>query len=222
VVGFREAYVSWAEMTEPVPIPPTPAEQKEIVKSGCMTVVAWIAMLASFAAVFFGAEWMMAKIMAPPPGPDVIDFGCSKCIAKQLIIGSMFTFMLLLAAVAIVKHFGLALLVTGAIAGFFAYYNWYMPFQTIVFQRDRVVLHYLWPRPSVVLNMSDIVSTERVVTTQVRGEGGSDFRYAVEIKTKTDNYISMDIGGESPVQAARDRIGKKRPPLSPAVTSPKK
>jgi hypothetical protein len=136
VVAFREAYVSWAEMTEPTPIPPTPAEQKEIVKSGCMTVVAWIVMLAAFAAVFFGAEWMMAKIMAPPPGPDVIDFGCAKCIAKELII----------------------------------------------------------------------VSTERVVTTQVRGEGGADFRYAVEIKTKTGSYISMDVGGESPVQSARQRI----------------
>jgi hypothetical protein len=205
MVGFREAHVPWVEMTEPVPVPPTPAEQKEIVKSGCMTVVAWIVMIGAFAAVCFGAEWMMEKIMAPPPG-DVIDFGCSKCIAKQLIIGSLFTFMLLLAAVAIVKHFGLALLVTGAIAGFFAYYNWYMPFQAIVFQRERVELHYLWPRPSVVLDRNSIVSTERVVTTQVRGEGGSDFRYAVEIKTKTGSYISMDVGGESPVQAARQRI----------------
>jgi hypothetical protein len=222
VDGCREAYVPRAEMTEHASTPPTPAEQKEIVKSGCMTVVAWIVMIASFGAVFFGAEWMMAKIMAPPPGPDVIDFGCAKCIAKQLTIGALFTFMLLLAAVAIVKHFGQALLVTAAIAGFFAYFNWYRPFQAIAFQRDRVELHYLWPRPSVVLNLSDIVSTERVVSTQVRGEGGSDFRYAVEIKTKTGSYISMDVGGESPVQAARDRIGKKRPPFSPTVTSPKK
>jgi hypothetical protein len=203
-------------MTEPDSNPPNPpdltdpATQKALVKSGCMTVVGWIVLIAAYLAVFFTAERVVEKLMAPPPGADVIVFGCASCIGRQMVTGSLFAIMLLLAAVAIVKHVALALLLTGAIVAGVGYFNWYMPFTAITFHRERVELHYLWPRPSVSLDKGGIVQTDALVSTQIRGEGGSDFRYSLQIKTKSQKFESMDVGLQSPVSTAMDRIGPEK------------
>lgn len=197
-------------MTEPAPSPLSPSEQKAVVKSGCMTVVAWIVLIASFLIVFFSAEWVVAKVMAPPPGPNVMVFGCAACIGRQMVIGSLVAVMLLLAAIAMVKNLALATLLTGAIVAGIAYWNWFMPFTAITFHRERVELHFLWPRPSIVIKHGSIISTDVELSGQVRGEGGSDFRYALEIKTTAGSFVSMDVGLESLVLTAKKRIASDR------------
>ena len=87
-----------------------------------------------------------------------------------------------------------------------AYWNWYAPYTAITFHRDRLELHYLWPRSSEFTLPKDIVSMNILLSGQVRGEGGSDTFYALEITTSGGRHESMAIGSQEPVLAVKERI----------------
>ena len=99
----------------------------------------------------------------------------------------------------------LAALAGGVCVGL-AYWNWYAPYTAITFHRDRLELHYLWPRSSEFTLPKDIVSMNILLSGQVRGEGGSDTFYALEITTSGGRHESMAIGSQEPVLAVKERI----------------
>ena len=171
-----------------------------------MTILGWITLISLFLLIYFGVEWALVRLLAPAPGADVVVFAVAKSLGKEMVIGALFALMLLVAAIAWVKHLAAALLLAGGVCVGLAYWNWYAPYTAITFHRDRLELHYLWPRSSEFTLPKDIVSMNILLSGQVRGEGGSDTFYALEIKTSGGRHESMAIGSQEPVLAVKERI----------------
>ena len=195
-------------MTEPNsdPMDDPKADPKVALRSGCMTVLAWAGLIAVIATTYYGADALAALLVGVRDSAEVVVFARPQGLGKELFYALVFAPALLLAAIAFAKRLMVALLLTAAVYGALAYWIWYASYTAITFHRDRLELHYLWPRPSEFIDPKAITSMNVVLSGQMRGEGGSDTLYALEIKTADASRESMAVGSQGSVFAVKERI----------------
>lgn len=174
------------------------------------TVLAWAGLIAVIAMAYLGADGLAALLVGARDSAEMVVFARPRRLGKELFYALVFAPVLLLAAIAIARRLIVALLLTTAVYVALAYLNWYAPYTAITFHRDRIELHYLWPRQSAFVETQSIGSMDVVLSGEPRGEGGSDTLYALEITAPSGKFVSMASAGKGGIIATRERIAHMR------------
>jgi hypothetical protein len=191
------------------------AEQTKQVKDGCYFVVGWAVIIAIGAVAYFGLETFLLWSV-PAASDQVIVFIPFAVVANEMFYGLLFG-----AAIAV---FGLAMLgekfparlaaglvILVVMAGVWT--EWWGHFAALRFEKDAVVLHYIWPRASQRIERAEILSTDSIWSSRGGGPMSID-TYSLQLKTAKGDYLSFGTGDET-VQIARRRLSPSSPGSGP-------
>ena len=185
----------------------TSEEQRRQVWSGCQSILGCAGLIALFALFWFVIGRVFRSVAA---APNVIVFfdqrGAQNGIVSLALFGGVF-FLGMLAAVKTTKGIVIVCAVFVAALALSAW-SLYGYVAAIEFRDREVLLHYVWPRPSVSLQRSEIASVDW--DDSVHAGDDAAFEYTLYLHTSRGDYSTFADTNLSDVQNAQRRIEAMR------------